>query len=91
MATVPLGHFTTYLGHIIKESGIDLTGRTLDKKTLKLTGQLVPKRIMGRYEAILTYICYFTRIIYENRPRKILKSYNLFDLFNTLVLQLTFT
>ena len=77
MATVPLGHFTTYLGHIIKESGIDLTGRTLDKKTLKLTGQLVPKRIMGRYEAILTYICYFTRIIYENRPRKILKSYNL--------------
>jgi hypothetical protein len=77
MATVPLAHFSTYLGHMIKEAGINLTGRALNKKSLKLTNGLVPKKIIGNYEAILTFLCYFTRINYENRARKALKAFKL--------------
>jgi hypothetical protein len=79
MATVPLAHFSTYLGHMIKESGIDLTGRALNKKSLQLTNGLVPKKIIGNYEAIITFLCYLTRINYENRARKALKAFKLLN------------
>jgi hypothetical protein len=79
MATVPLAHFSTYLGTMIKESGIDLTGRALNKKSLQLTNGLVPKKIIGNYEAVITFLCYLTRINYENRARKALKAFKLLN------------
>ena len=95
MATVPLAHFSTYLGTMIKESGIDLTGRALNKKSLQLTNGLVPKKIIGNYEAIITFLCYLTRINYENRARKSLKAFKLLNYspltFNKGMSYLTFT
>ena len=79
MSTVPLAHFSTYLGHMIKESGASLNGRALNKKSLQLTNGLIPKKIIGNYEAIITFLCYLTRINYENRARKALKAYKLLN------------
>ena len=79
MSTVPLAHFSTYLGHMIKDSGASLNGRSLNKKSLQLTNGLIPKKIIGNYEAIITFLCYLTRINYENRARKTLKAYKLLN------------
>jgi hypothetical protein len=76
--TIPLAHFTTYLGSLVKESGGTLDGLRLNRKQLRVS-PLLEKRIMGKYEATITYLAYFSRIIYENRARKILKSFPLFN------------
>jgi len=77
MVDIPLAHFTTYLSSLVKRSAASLNGLKLNKKKLQVS-PLLQRSIMGKYEATITYICYFSRIIYENRPRKILKSFALF-------------
>lgn len=74
---IPLAPFTTYLGYLLKERDPAFFQQAcLTRKTLQLH-TLVPRDILGEYEAVLTHCCYFARLAYENRPRTILRGFDL--------------
>jgi hypothetical protein len=91
MESTPLqvAKFTTYLGALVK--GID--GMEMDRKTLKVKTP-ISKDILGQYEAVLTYMCYHSRLVYEPKVRKILRMFDYLHysplVFNKILSMITY-
>ena len=93
--SVPLAEFTTYLGYLVNSiEHKKLNGQPLLKKTLQITSPIA-KDLVGRYEATITECCYFSRLNYENRGRKVIKMFSILDysplVFNKALSYLTFS
>jgi hypothetical protein len=89
--SIPLAHFTTYLGSLVDTP---LNGRPMKLQGLRID-PLISKDILAKYEAAITFCSYMSRLIYENRARKVLKAYKLLDysplVFNTGLSHLTYS
>ena len=93
--SVPLAEFTTYLGYLVNSvDNKKLYGQPLLKKTLQITSP-ISKDLLGRYEATITECCYFSRLNYENRTRKVIKMFSILDyspmVFNKALSYLTYS
>ncbi len=93
--SVPLAEFTTYLGYLVNSiENKKLNGQPLLKKTLQITSP-ISKDLLGRYEATITECCYFSRLNYENRTRKVIKMFSILDyspmVFNKALSYLTYS
>lgn len=88
--SIPLAHFTTYLGSLVTPP---LNGRPMKLQGLQID-PLISKDILAKYEAVVTFCSYMSRLSYENRARKVLKAYKLLDysplVFNTGLSHLTY-
>ena len=83
LETRNLPHYTNYLGYIASKNNNPLHLAKMRTDTLTIENP-ISKDIMGQYEATITYCCYHSRLMYENRPRKIITIYNFLN-FSPLV------
>jgi len=81
LETRKLPQYTNYLGFLAKDTSLRTS--ELDMKTLTLK-QPISRDLIGQYEATLTYCCYHSRLIYENKPGNIVKAYNFLN-FSPLI------
>jgi hypothetical protein len=81
LETRKLPQYTNYLGFLAKDTTLRSSELNLSSLTLK---EPISKDIMGQYEATLTYCCYHSRLIYENKPSNIVKAYNFLN-FSPLI------
>jgi len=93
--SVPLGEFTNYLGYLVKSTeNKPLNNRPLSKSSLQIN-PLVDKNILGKFEATITILSYFSRLNYENKVRKVLKMYPILTysplVFNKALSYLTYS
>lgn len=93
--SVPLAEFTNYLGHLVKiTEGAPLNKRPLVKSSLQVD-KLLDKKIIGKFEATITILSYFSRLNYENKVRKVLKMYPILEysplVFNKALSYLTYS
>lgn len=90
MESTPLqvAKFTTYLGRLAKLDGLEMNRSSLKVKTP------ISKDILGQYEAVLTYMCYHSRLVYEPKVRKILRMFDYLHysplVFNKILSMITY-